>query len=542
MEQQQTNSQHADTPSSAHTVGAPSSADAPFSIAETLRGKRILLTGTTGFLGKVVGSMLLRWHADIDRLYLMIRGNKQFTAQERFDQQVITSPAFDPVREVYRDGFDDFVADKIQVIAGDLTHDGLGFDDAIAAELREHLDLFLNSAGLVDFNPSLEASLSINTRGLLRIVEFVKGCDKASLLHVSTCYVTGTRDGVVSEEESPYGFYPRSSEMRVPFSPERELEDCQAIIDAVYTQANDQNRQALFARDAREKLKDDNLPTNNAVLMSAEVKRQRQKWIKKTLQDEGKRRAAHWGWTNTYTYSKSLGEQLAWQHRDEVQMAFVRPAIVESARVFPRPGWNSGFNTSGPLIYLSYKGMRFIPAGEGVNLDLVPVDDVSRTIVAVSAALMKGRSKPIYHIGTSDRNPMPIKRMIELVSLTNRRFYAQRVSVPRWQNMMMSALESVQVDRTRYERFSAPGVKNAAHQVGRLATLVGRSAPSAMRPLLGGVKSAARKVERQSGFIDMIVETFRPFIYDNHFTFKTDNLEALRLETTDSDWIQSLSV
>ena len=513
---------------------------APFSVDEVLRGRRILLTGTTGFLGKVVGSMLLRYHADIERLYLMIRPGKQGSAQDRFEQQVITSGAFDPVREVYQAGFDDFIADKIKVVSGDLTQDDLGFDDDVLVELREGLDLFLNSAGLVDFNPSLEASLSINTRGLLRIVEFVKSCDRAKLLHVSTCYVTGTRDGVIREDEAPYGFYPRRDEMRVPFSPERELEDCQAIIDAIYAQADDQNRQAIFSRDAREKLKDENLPIHNEVLFKAEVKRQRQRWIRKTLKEEGKRRAEHWGWTNTYTYSKSLGEQLAWQHRDEVEMAFVRPAIVESALSFPKPGWNSGFNTSGPLIYLSYKGMRFIPAGEGVNLDLIPVDAVSRAIVTVSAALLVQRAKPIYQVGTSDRSPMSMRRLIELTSLSNRQFYAQRVSVPKWQNMMMNALESIQVDRDRYERFSAPGVKKAANRIGKLATTLSRNAPGGVRTLLGGVRSTARKVERQSGFVDMIVETFKPFIYDNRYTFKTDNLDALRTETTDGQWIQDL--
>ena len=40
-------------------------------LEQTLRHRRILLTGATGFLGKVFLSLLLRWHPEIDRIYLL---------------------------------------------------------------------------------------------------------------------------------------------------------------------------------------------------------------------------------------------------------------------------------------------------------------------------------------------------------------------------------------------------------------------------------------------------------------------------------------
>ena len=40
-------------------------------------------------------------------------------------------------------------------------------------------------------------------------------------------------------------------------------------------------------------------------------------------------RARHWGWPNTYTYSKALGEQAI--AKSGCKSAIVRPAIVESA-------------------------------------------------------------------------------------------------------------------------------------------------------------------------------------------------------------------
>ena len=47
-------------------------------------------------------------------------------------------------------------------------------------------------------------------------------------------------------------------------------------------------------------------------------------------------RARVWGWPNTYTYTKAMGEQAI--AMSGCNYAIVRPAIVESALRFPFPG------------------------------------------------------------------------------------------------------------------------------------------------------------------------------------------------------------
>ena len=47
-------------------------------------------------------------------------------------------------------------------------------------------------------------------------------------------------------------------------------------------------------------------------------------------------------------------------------------------------------------------------------LDVVPVDLVAHAMVPVLAALLLGRQEPIYQLGSSDSNPMPMRRLIEL--------------------------------------------------------------------------------------------------------------------------------
>ena len=104
--------------------------------------------------------------------------------------------------------------------------------------------------------------------------------------------------------------------------------------------------------------------------------RERKLWVHERLTQLGMERAEHWGWTNTYTYTKSLGEQLVLA-ADDVRVSVVRPAIVESAVRYPMPGWNEGFNTTAPLVYLMLKGHRQIVAGHRTPLDIIPVDMVA---------------------------------------------------------------------------------------------------------------------------------------------------------------------
>src|SRR5258706_12336698 len=74
-------------------------------VAEILRGKRILFIGTTGFVGKVALSMLLSQYPDVAAVYCLVRPGAGNTADERFYKKVASSEAFDPLREVYGDGY-----------------------------------------------------------------------------------------------------------------------------------------------------------------------------------------------------------------------------------------------------------------------------------------------------------------------------------------------------------------------------------------------------------------------------------------------------
>jgi hypothetical protein len=171
-----------------------------FSVRKALAGKHILLIGATGFIGKVWLSMLLNDLPELGRIYLLIRRQGSRSALQRFEKIVAESPTFKALHERHGDGLARFLAERLEVLEGDVAEPGLGLDAATSARLFASLDLVVNSAGLTDFNPDLRLALFTNADSALHLAEFVRQCRHAGFIHVSTCFVNGKTDGRVPEE------------------------------------------------------------------------------------------------------------------------------------------------------------------------------------------------------------------------------------------------------------------------------------------------------------------------------------------------------
>src|SRR3954452_17704177 len=163
--------------------------DVRLDVAQILRGKRILFVGATGFVGKVALSMLLRRYPDLGRVLVLVRPGAGSSSEERFFQKIATSPVFDPLRDAWGDGFEAFLHEKCEPLAGDVARPMLNFDAATLQKIGK-LDAIINCAGLVSFNPSLETALRINVLGPKHCVELARATG-ASLIHISTCFVAG---------------------------------------------------------------------------------------------------------------------------------------------------------------------------------------------------------------------------------------------------------------------------------------------------------------------------------------------------------------
>ncbi|HEY0097961.1 MAG TPA: SDR family oxidoreductase, partial [Pyrinomonadaceae bacterium] len=297
---------------------------------EIFQGRKIFLIGSTGFLGKVTLSMLLYRFPGIERVYLTVRSRSLAESETRFWNNVITAPPFDPLRERFGDAFEDFIRDKVRVYNGDIGDTNLGLTEDEAKAIAADIDVVINSAGNVTFNPTLESALRTNVVGTQNVIAFAKRMRRPALVHISTCFVAGNRSGPVWESDPVIGYFPRREELPgVEFSVEQEIRDCAKLADRVKDEAKDAMQVARFREGARKRLIEEGRDADDLDAMGLAVARERKVWTRTRLTDLGIERAEWWGWPNIYTYTKSLGEQLVAAETGIVR-SIVRPSIVES--------------------------------------------------------------------------------------------------------------------------------------------------------------------------------------------------------------------
>ncbi len=494
-------------------------------VAQIFAGKNVLLIGTTGFVGKVALSMLLHRYPEIGKVFCLVRPGAGNTADERFYKKVAASEAFDPVRAVHGDRYEQFA--EIEQGGG--------------------IDVVVNSAGLVSFAPSLESALRINAMGAKNVLDVARKVG-AKLCHVSTCYVAGRRDGDVWEDEPVVGYFPRSSTVSHDygnehelldrdFDPAAEIADCQKIIDHARERSNDRQHISQFRERGAEALRAQRRDPDNENDLKIAVARERKIWMNDVLTKLGMERAEHWGWTNTYTYTKSLGEQIILSD-SSVSSTIVRPSVVESSVRYPFPGWNEGFNTTAPLMYLILKGHRSVPMGEDTALDLIPVDFIAAGMLLATAAVLVGEHEPVYQLGASDVNRITSKRLTELTGLAVRQVHKDKVDAGEdvFRNRIRARLEGMPVTFDHFNKWSAPMFKRVAD---RLIETIDTKLPRWGAPRLEALAERARdeltKVSTFTGQVQELAELFKPFTIDHDISFRCDNIRALWARVTPAD-------
>jgi thioester reductase-like protein/phosphoserine phosphatase len=475
-------------------------------VRETLAGKHLLLIGVTGFIGKVWLVDLLEKIPEIGKITLLIRRNRTTSAQRRFEKIVEESPAFDGLHEIHGGTLATFLKEKVEVVEGDVSLPGLGMDVATQTRLARTLDLIVSSAGLTDFNPDLREAISSNIDSTIHLVEFQRRCDHAALMHLSTCYVVGMRDGRVTEELRA-NYNPAN---HPDFDSEREIVSLREMVRRVEERSEGADITRALRRQALGRGGDDTKVVRDE--LDGLLKRNRARWVRNRLVRAGMKRAQHLGWPNTYTFTKSLGESILARDGAGLPIAIVRPSIVESSERTPFTGWNEGINTSGPLSYLLGTNFRQLPSNKRKCLDVIPVDMVTRGMTLIAAALVRRKHARLYQLATSAINPVNMGRSIELTGLAHRKHYRAQQGIEHW---LKVKLETIPVSKQRYERLSIPMQKAVVSRINKAATTLHMSKP----PLA--------KAERDLGRAEKLIDLYEPFILHNQHVFECENARLL---------------
>lgn len=339
------------------------------SIRRALGGTVVLVTGATGFLGKVIVERLLRTAPEIERIYLLIRAARA-PAAVRFETEVLASEAFAALAARWGAAWPAFAREKLVPVAGDVSRPRLGLADEVHDALTSQLDFIVNAAASVTFDAPIDEALRHNTRSVRHVAAFARACRSASLVHVSTAFVAGRQHGHIAEDALPVD--------------RAELDAVEAVVDTIL---DDQRQRPRSAREARAR-----------------------------LVEAGMTRAKALGWHDSYTYTKALGEAMLGLHRGDVPTAIVRPTIIESSLDAPTPGWLENLNVGDPLFVEFGRGrIPDFPLGRDTVFDIVPVDFVANAVVAILPRVAEaGPRVTHYAVGSGSINPLTGARLYEL--------------------------------------------------------------------------------------------------------------------------------
>lgn len=150
----------------------------------------VLVTGFPGFVAKHLLRRLILLQPQA-RFYLLIQGHLRGVAERSLAELEAMLPEFEG---------------RWELVEGDITAVNLGMAEAKHRALLDTVTSVWHLAAIYDLAVPERVAYQVNVGGTMKILDF---CERASglkrLNYVSTCYVSGEREGTVYEDELDAG-------------------------------------------------------------------------------------------------------------------------------------------------------------------------------------------------------------------------------------------------------------------------------------------------------------------------------------------------
>jgi thioester reductase-like protein len=144
----------------------------------------LLMTGFPGFLGSALLPRLLDRRPDT-RAVCLVQPRHAATARARVDELAAAHP---------------HTRERISLVTGDITRRGLALTEHDRAALDDVTEVW-HLAAVYDLAVELDLARSVNVDGTARVLDLCGSLPRLQRLqYVSTCYVSGTYDGVFTED------------------------------------------------------------------------------------------------------------------------------------------------------------------------------------------------------------------------------------------------------------------------------------------------------------------------------------------------------
>ncbi|XP_055627553.1 fatty acyl-CoA reductase 2-like [Toxorhynchites rutilus septentrionalis] len=271
----------------------------------------ILITGGTGFLGKVLLEKTLRC-LNVKKIFLLIRRKDGQTAQERL-VKLLKDAIFEKARSSYPN--EQQLFGKIEAVEIDLDSETLCQGEKFSENrLLEETEIVFNVLASVKFNESIRNALVTNVAGTRKVLLLAEHMVRLrAIVHVSTLYSNCNRPAI---EEKIYDDVPLRDDMLL------QLLSTMCEKEMVHFQ--------------------------HCFLGSM---------------------------PNTYTFSKKCAEVMIQRQFSHLPIGIFRPPIVISTYKEPLAGWTDNLNGPSGLCMWTVKGFIHTIWGDASKkANLVPVD------------------------------------------------------------------------------------------------------------------------------------------------------------------------
>lgn len=329
-------------------------------LAQFYNAKNILITGATGFIGKVCLLKLMCSLGNCGKVYVMLRSKKDLTPQQRFNKMLAEAPFnahkmsdYDNLCGIDKHQHEHRLAkirqidwSKVIAIDGDMSREDLGLANDIKQLICQQVDIVFNIAASVQFDAPLKQNLRDNYLGARNLLQLATKFERLiSLVHVSTFY-TNSHISHVEEKVLPMNC------------------DCEKIAELVSW-----------------------MPDSVLDSIGPQIMENR---------------------PNTYIFTKAMAENLVQKYQGQLPVAIVRPSIVVPSKSDPEPGWVDNVNGPMGLGTLASLGiLRNIDWNYWGVCDFIPVDFVVNSMLTIAerTARLYPNEIKVYNCSTSSLNP-----------------------------------------------------------------------------------------------------------------------------------------
>lgn len=281
---------------------------------------------------------------------------------------------FNKIREVNANSLD-----KIGLISGDITVDGLQLGSNDELKLINEVNVVFHIAANIKFNDPIKDAVNINVTGTLRVLQLAKRMKNLQVFsYMSTAFCQSFREDL---EEKHY----------------RTCVDAEKIIE----------KTELMDDESLVHLEKELYALRNCKLIIKTYRVISFLWSSRL--EVTKHR-------NTYTLSKALAEDVVYSYRKTLPIVILRPSLVWSAVNEPCEGYIEGMQSMMGLICGALTGfIRTMYVPKGIRIRYTPVDFVISATIA--SAWKRGTTETedvlFYNCTDVDENPMTWRKCIE---------------------------------------------------------------------------------------------------------------------------------